>query len=518
MGYETVYLSLTELFPLIDARILKSVAIEHPKDVIKAASIVISEIVPRFCSNSADSSTQPVNKTSGNMQDDQEGVMQNCALTGSETDASSSGTSSIARDGGNETRSPITELTSDGSEDVDFDITGNQAETSTTTVVEDDVQHLVHPAGYSTITQKPSCFQFGFLSSDDVKETSSGSLAGEDSDAELSSSNLADETLEGSLAAENGDQEQGVAFSSIASRSTQGCNFDHLEHIIQVAKRNKRTLFTMMESVMNLMREVELEEKDAEKAKEDATRGGLDTLKKVEELRKILGHAKEGNDMEAGEVYGERSILTTEVRELENRLLNLSEERNKSLSVLEEIRGVLEIRLAAALETTYAIEQEKEEKEGSARKALAEQEAIMEKVVQESKLLQQKAEENSKLREFLMHRGRILDSLQGEIHVICQDIMLLKEKVDNRVPLSQSMSSSQTSFKLHSYGSSLLMVKKPFEPSYETSESSDDNNNKSPKASDDEVEGEDKHKEHIEDGWDFFDKETGSFLFRTKDI
>lgn len=38
----------------------------------------------------------------------------------------------------------------------------------------------------------------------------------------------------------------------------------------------------------------------------------------------------------AGEVYGEKSILATEVKELENRLLNLSEERNKSLAVLDE--------------------------------------------------------------------------------------------------------------------------------------------------------------------------------------
>lgn len=39
----------------------------------------------------------------------------------------------------------------------------------------------------------------------------------------------------------------------------------------------------------------------------------------------------------AGEVYGEKSILATEVKELENRLLNLSEERNKSLTILDEV-------------------------------------------------------------------------------------------------------------------------------------------------------------------------------------
>lgn len=39
----------------------------------------------------------------------------------------------------------------------------------------------------------------------------------------------------------------------------------------------------------------------------------------------------------AGEVYGERAILATEVRELQSRLLSLSDERDKSLATLEEV-------------------------------------------------------------------------------------------------------------------------------------------------------------------------------------
>ncbi|CDY66191.1 BnaC02g46560D [Brassica napus] len=56
----------------------------------------------------------------------------------------------------------------------------------------------------------------------------------------------------------------------------------------------------------------------------------------VDEFKKMLKHAKEANDMHAGEVYGDKSILATEAKELENRLLNLSEEQNKSLHVLDE--------------------------------------------------------------------------------------------------------------------------------------------------------------------------------------
>lgn len=39
----------------------------------------------------------------------------------------------------------------------------------------------------------------------------------------------------------------------------------------------------------------------------------------------------------AGEVYGEKAILATEVRELQSRLLSLSEERDKSLAILDEV-------------------------------------------------------------------------------------------------------------------------------------------------------------------------------------
>lgn len=54
-------------------------------------------------------------------------------------------------------------------------------------------------------------------------------------------------------------------------------------------------------------------------------------------------------------------------------------------------------RLAAADAERAAAEQEKLEKDESARKALAEQTLIMDEVVQQSKKLQQEAEDNAKV-------------------------------------------------------------------------------------------------------------------------
>ena len=59
----------------------------------------------------------------------------------------------------------------------------------------------------------------------------------------------------------------------------------------------QKTLFQAMQSIMILMREVELQEEAAEQAKEEAARGGLDILVKMEELKQMLPHAKEANDM-----------------------------------------------------------------------------------------------------------------------------------------------------------------------------------------------------------------------------
>lgn len=39
----------------------------------------------------------------------------------------------------------------------------------------------------------------------------------------------------------------------------------------------------------------------------------------------------------SGEVYGEKAILGTELKELQSRVLSLSDERDKSLAVLNEV-------------------------------------------------------------------------------------------------------------------------------------------------------------------------------------
>ncbi|KAG7652910.1 hypothetical protein ISN44_As01g002340 [Arabidopsis suecica] len=568
MGFGSVYRSLTEIFPQIDARILRAVAIEHPKDADEAAAVVLSEIIPSFSSNLSHNLTQSSNKSSSSISEREverglEDVVSRCRpflgasgskpSTSSSCSSSSSETLPLVVDRDHNTRALSTDLVSNmneltnlqpnvgldvchkdleseevqsflkkarGKEHGNYDFFGRSFDVTSNAklglhVPEDDIASVISAISLDNIKLTSDfwedlCFDMTWNQAENAVsklvdsapgDTTTTTQQGSCFEVDSGSTNLVDETSNHSLVSENGDTEIGDAFST----STHVCSVDHLEEIIEDAKSNKKTLFTEMETVTNLMREVELQEKDAEKSKEEASRGGLDTLQKVEELKKMLEHAKEANDMHAGEVYGEKSILATEVKELENRLLNLSEERNKSLAILDEMRGSLEIRLAAALEMKKTAEQEKKNKEDSALKALAEQEANMEKVVQESKLLQQEAEENSKLREFLMDRGQIVDSLQGEISVICQDVKLLKEKFENRVPLTKSISSSLTS----SCGSSMrsLGLENPSERLNGVPETSSNKNFPEAAASFMNKEKDD-CRDLLEDGWDIFEKET----------
>ncbi|CAN6702471.1 unnamed protein product [Malus baccata var. baccata] len=107
---------------------------------------------------------------------------------------------------------------------------------------------------------------------------------------------------------------------------------------VQVQSPGTPSVQAAMESVINMMREVEVQEKAVDIVQEEASRGGLDIMVKVEELKRMLAHAKDANDMiHAGEVFGEKAILATEARELQSRLLNLSDERDKSLAFLNEL-------------------------------------------------------------------------------------------------------------------------------------------------------------------------------------
>ncbi|KAK5813350.1 hypothetical protein PVK06_028799 [Gossypium arboreum] len=596
MGFNKVFQCLQDIFPQVDSRILKAVAIENSKDVDAAAEIVLSEIIPYLSKRTAvassslqnqshriepnedaaieeeesnqlrrrkvsvgkgtSSSTEPLLETGE--------VVGDTCLTDSSSnvdslEAQSAATTSKFHDNNNNKAADIeteelillgnTEIQKSKSSfswnaaEVDNSLLYANLETKElgsssqdrTTDIEDGFPRTPQVAPFTSVDDTAPLLENGssndklnFDGSVDLNEdlcrisSLNGTMVGEENAVSMLVPSYSQEQLPESFVGLKSQQGyigemsdvEDETFNPVVSRSSQTCRIDLLEEIIEDAKDNKKILFQTMQSIMDLMKEVELQEAAAEQAKEEAARGGMDILVKVEELKQMLSHAKEANDMHAGEVYGEKAILVTEVKELENRLLSLSDERDKSLAILDEMRQTLEARQSAAQELMKAAEQEKLEKEESARNALAEQEAIMVKVVEESKILRQEAEENSKLREFLMDRGQIIDSLQGEISVICEDIRLLKQKFDDRIPLSKSISSSQTSCILASSGSSLKSRSTDLGSSqWETAKTPEKRSptpsvdGQSPKSRSLDERSKVDGKELSDDGWEIFDKD-----------
>ncbi|KAE8685215.1 putative DUF21 domain-containing protein [Hibiscus syriacus] len=622
MGFDKVYQCLQDIFPQVDSRILKAVAIENSKDVDAAAEIVLSEIIPNLpkkttvASSSSQNQSPPVQPNEAADEKESNQLTRRKVLVGKRACSSTEPlleTSEVVREtcltnaasnvdpleapnvaagskfhennnieaanveteelillGNTEIQKDKSSLSVDASK-VDNSLLYANLETKEsgsssqdrTTDIEDafprtpQVSHftsandstlLLENAGSRGSSNDKIKFDGPVNLNGDLCRNRSlnGTMVGEENSVGLVVPSYSPEQLPERLRTDQHfksgsefdsihyeKQEKGSVdfksqhdcfgemsdieddtFNPPVSRSSQTCRINILEEIIEDAKSNKKILFQTMESIMNLMKEVELQEASAEEAKEEAARGGMEILLKVEELKQMLPHAKEANDMHAGEVYGEKAILITEVKELENRLLSLSDERDKSLSILDEMRRTLKARQFAAQELTRAAEQEKLEKEESARNALAEQEAIMVAVVEESKILRQEAEENSKLREFLMDRGRVVDTLQGEISVICEDIRVLKQKFDERIPLRESISSRQTSCILASSGSSLKSATSDLgSGQWETAKTPEKRSptpsvdGQSPKSRSSDERNKVDGKELSDDGWEIFDRD-----------
>ncbi|KAK1426694.1 hypothetical protein QVD17_15373 [Tagetes erecta] len=464
MAFNSVYRVLHELFPQVDSRVLKAVSLQHSDDVDEAAEVVLVEIIPSLSkqplavgsSSSSPSSPRFFDAVDGSKTGEVEATMDHINMNPFIAERS--------------TNVPISSIDGNllrATEVVEFvnleqaAMSSDHDTNSETAVSCGGVPILMGTFGKSNHANADSDSPVLIREKNKfVGNSETNLVATQESDP---SSSKALEKDDSAVNFVNSEDES-------ATSSEQICSTGYLDEVIEDAKNSKKTLALAMDSVINFMKAVELKEQAADQAKEDATRGCSDVLAKVDEVKHALSRAKEANDMHYGEVNAEKAILGTEMRELQLRLFTLSDDTNKSLGILDEMHRGLEIRMAAAIEEIAAAEDMKLERERAAREALLYEEAQMEKVVEESKKLKLEAEENSKLQEFLMDRGQTIDTLQGEIAVKCQDVLLLKEKFDKRIPLSQSLFSSQASSILASSNSSFRITPPPFEPETETYE------------------------------------------------
>ncbi|GAV82738.1 hypothetical protein CFOL_v3_26189, partial [Cephalotus follicularis] len=477
MGFNSVYQCLLDIFSQVDPRLLRAVAIENSRDADAAVEIVLSEILPYlskqsvapgFSSTSKDSYTSTSKKevpVVASNDHDEYNLLRRCQMI-NEVKATSS--SQVKPSAGEDASTDITcgtHLADLDAEDGGNKLTGN---------VESEELILLGNSEESIgieVVHNPNVISNTFI-------------------------------------CEDGE----IVDNSPLRVNTEGKEYKLLDDYIEDHKNNKKIFSAAMEAIENMRTKVEVYVAAAEEANKEAAKGRLDILDTLEELKQRLKREKETNDMHAGEVNGEASILATEVRELQIRLLSLSDDRDKCLAILDELNQDLEVQLAEAEELRKSAEQERLEMEESARSALAEQESIMEKVVLESKILKEAAEDNSKLRDFLIDRGRVVDALQGEMSVVCQDVKLLKDKIHNRVPVSKSLSSSQSSGILASSHSSMKSMVSDLVPEPVENSMTPTKGNPTPSVgshslenkSEDETNRADR-KEFLDDGWEFFE-------------
>ncbi|ONK68004.1 uncharacterized protein A4U43_C05F6190 [Asparagus officinalis] len=446
MGYKMAYESLLRDFPQVDSRVLKAVAIEHPNDIKAAVEFIVSEVLPSFTGRSEVSDTVHSAHEVSNEVPLGEPPIENQGEKPIQPESMACGTFidgdfvSFAN--------PSSVLIED--DDDEIIVLETDSHYSSVSILKEHAVFIGHDSVVKDIEKSISEDQLSRCSVDVVDTVS---IALEPSHEITLSVNekIMDrvgnedkvpkdfiaafgETEDHSKRLPKNCPQKLACISEVISldkndqhmvrstRSARVVNIDLLEDFIENAKSSKKSLVSEVESVVNMMKEAEVLEERAKQAKEEACIAGQDILIK-----------------HAGEVYGEKAVLSTEARELQSRLLKLSDERDKSVSIINEIRETLEARLAAVKDEIAVAEQEKFEKERVAQKALKEQEDIMETIVQESKKLQQEAKENGKLRTFLEDRGQVVDTLQGEIAVICEDVISLKNRVDEHAPLRGSL-------------------------------------------------------------------------------
>ncbi|KAK9055788.1 hypothetical protein SSX86_026873 [Deinandra increscens subsp. villosa] len=199
-------------------------------------------------------------------------------------------------------------------------------------------------------------------------------------------------------------------------------SFERLDICIDNATSNKKSLASALDSVINLVKEVELKEKAAKEAKAEAA---------TQDVREVL-HQKAG--------------LANKIKKLQCRVFGVLNEGDKCLGHFDEMRKELDSRLTSAMREKELADQEKLEKEILAQEALAFEESQMLRLTEESKRLKEEAVKISTLQDILQEHEFNVNILHGDVSDKYQDIKLLRECLDQPVlQLSGLLLSSQTS-------------------------------------------------------------------------
>ncbi|KAJ3669254.1 hypothetical protein LUZ60_011204 [Juncus effusus] len=231
-------------------------------------------------------------------------------------------------------------------------------------------------------------------------------------------------------------QNSEIRIISEENESEEKTTFESLDDLISDMRKNKEILSNALESTIIKMKEVEIEEENAKLAKQEIIETDKKTNSMVENIDHIINTTKETNYEHSREVDKEKFTLENESKELCEKLINLSAQKDGYLSAINEINASLDGRLKAAIEEKERAKMEIDEKERAYLQIRKEKEIVLQELNKESVRLEKETEENKALRDLLLECGRKVDNLQGEISNINLEVISLKEKLNECIQLN----------------------------------------------------------------------------------
>ncbi|CAM8933268.1 unnamed protein product [Rhodiola kirilowii] len=366
MGFNSVYQLLREEFDGIDARVLKAVAIEHSYDANEAFNVVLDEIIPYECMLKAPASavlsTTPRNVPS---------------IAGT--------TNKSVRSISVTTPSPHGKVCSEQK------------------IV--DRKHLVDIVGEGLSVAGPSRTYDAFV------------YPGELANSRMSNHLAKDEYANGKIGVKSQVPKKGCSeiccslnalVVKASDSQTDQCASGIVKDLVKDLESDKKNLISAMESVLNILKDVEAKKQEAAAAAACET----DDI-----------HVKL-----AGDVMKNRPTLINEVTAIESRLLNLLKDKDKSLTILDDMHRSLQVQLAQA---------EEEIEKGKLIKL--QKQAQM---TEEMRLHKLAVDENLELQELLKEYDEELDMLQSELESISVGILMLKDEIDGDIHLRKPITHS----------------------------------------------------------------------------
>eukprot|EP00898_Chlorokybus_atmophyticus_P005944 jgi/Chlat1/6350/Chrsp44S05909 len=232
------------------------------------------------------------------------------------------------------------------------------------------------------------------------------------------------------------ETDQSASFS--ASQVLQQLSLDTIDTMMNEAAAQKEALRRETHECHSKRNEVANAEEEAGAAMAAANAAEVARQPELSQLNRMAAELSEANEQLSAELRAEHAVLSAEAKELSARHKQAKARRDAAEKSLAELRGALEKRLQAAVTTRDAAVAARVATEAANEAMIQQAKASIEEAQQVGSRLSAESSRCSELREALVDRACALDAIWGEIAVLEEDVLLLKEQVESPEPLARS--------------------------------------------------------------------------------